>query len=57
MNLLFILISILILLVFIIVAAKPIIAGIKAKSVLIEDKERRERKIKNLSPITNYKPI
>ena len=56
MNLLFISISILILLV-IIIASKPIIAGIKAKSVLIEDKERKERKIKNLSPITNYKPI
>ena len=39
MNLLFISISILILLVVIIVAAKPIIAGIKAKSDLIKEKE------------------
>ncbi len=43
MNLLFISISILILLV-IIIASKPIIAGIKAKSALIEETEEEKGK-------------
>ena len=42
MNLLFISISVLILLIVIIVAAKPIIAGIKAKSEFNEEKKNEK---------------
>ena len=49
MNLLFISISVLILLIVIIVAAKPIIAGIKAKSEFNEEKKNEKEKKENVS--------
>ena len=49
MNLLFISISVLILLIVIIVAAKPIIAGIKAKSEFNEEKKNEKEKKENIS--------
>ena len=49
MNLLFISISVLILLIVIIVAAKPIIAGIKAKSDFNEEKKNEKEKKENIS--------
>ena len=49
MNLLFILISIVILLIVIFFAAKPIIAGIKAKSEFNEEKKNEKEKKENIS--------
>ena len=49
MNLLFISISVLILLIVIIAAAKPIIAGIKAKSEFNEEKKNEKEKEENIS--------
>ena len=49
MNLLFILISIVILLIVIFFAAKPIIAGIKAKSEFNEEKKNEKEKEENIS--------
>ena len=49
MNLLFISISVLILLIVIIAAAKPIIAGIKAKSEFNEEKKNEKEKKENIS--------
>ena len=49
MTLLFISISVLILLIDIIVAAKPIIAGIKAKSEFNEEKKNEKEKEENIS--------
>ena len=49
MNLLFISISVLILLIVIIAAAKPIIAGIKAKSEFNEEKKNEKEKKENVS--------
>ena len=49
MNLLFFSISVLILLIVIIVAAKPIIAGIKAKSEFNEEKKNEKEKKENIS--------
>ena len=49
MNLLFISISVLILLNVIIAAAKPIIAGIKAKSEFNEEKKNEKEKEENIS--------
>ena len=49
MNLLFISISVLILLIVIIVAANPIIAGIKAKSEFNEEKKNEKEKKENIS--------
>ena len=52
MNLLFISISVLILLIVIIAAAKPIIAGIKAKSEFNEEKKNEKEKEENISPVS-----
>ena len=49
MQLLFILISVLILLVVIFIAAKPVIEGIKARSNLNREKDKQKEKEENIS--------
>ena len=49
MQLLFILISVLILLVVIFIAAKPVIEGIKARSNLNREKDKQKEKKENIS--------
>ena len=49
MNLLFILISIVILLIVIFFAAKPVIEGIKARSNLNREKDKQKEKEENIS--------
>ena len=49
MQLLFILISVLILLVVIFIAAKPVIEGIKARSNLNREKDKQKEKGENIS--------